>query len=158
MVGSFLSLAPKSSATDFVIFLVFETIWFPMTFQSFHAHNLWPVFRGSSQRLTWFFCLPFILLGKKILKLFTYMAFQEGKRNLENSITFQFFPWCIWTLVYSYGVVGRIFFKYHLFSLLPWIQCTLPCFFIRDSIHRKRGHPFKLSHSTAKTTGSVHGF
>ena len=117
MVGSFLSLAPKSSATDFVIFLVFETIWFPMTFQSFHAHNLWPVFRGSSQRLTWFLLFAIYFAREKILKLFTYMAFQKGKRKLENSITFQFFPWCIWTLVYSYGVVERTFLSTIFFLL-----------------------------------------
>ena len=51
MVGSFLSLAPKSSATDFVIFLVFETIWFPMTFQSFHAYNFLTCFSWKFSKI-----------------------------------------------------------------------------------------------------------
>ena len=89
MVVSLSSLAPKSSAPDCVLFLAFGNYLISHDISKFPCPQFLTCFSWKFSKIDLIsFCFPFILQGKKLLKLFTYMAFQAGKIKLENSITF----------------------------------------------------------------------
>ena len=103
------------------------------------------------------FLTCFIAILKDYLYFFLITIFLQEKtlskkNKSEISITFQFFLIHMNTGVLTWSS-WRDVFNHHFFSLLPQIQCTLPWFFIKHSIHGKRGHLFKFSHSIAQTIG-----